>query len=101
MKIGIDLGGTKTEGIVIDSTGDELIRKRINTETSYKGTVEGIISIIKDFEKNFGYIDSIGIGMPGCVSHDSSLVKNANSVWLNGKPLKRDLEKNLKKKNNP
>ena len=53
---------------------------------------------IKDFEKNFGYVDSIGIGMPGCVSHDSSLVKNANSVWLNGKPLKRDLEKNLKKK---
>ena len=52
-----------------------------------------IISLIKEFENDFGDVESIGIGMPGCVSQDSSLVKNANSVWLNGKPLKIDLEK--------
>ncbi|MFL2510499.1 MAG: ROK family protein, partial [Alphaproteobacteria bacterium] len=98
MKIGIDLGGTKTEGILIDSSGSELTRKRINTEKNYQGTMDGIVSLIKEFENDFGDVESIGVGMPGCVSHDSSLVKNANSVWLNGKPLKIDLENTLKRK---
>ena len=98
MKIGIDLGGTKTEGILIDDSGQELIRKRITTEKNYEGTINGISAIIKDFENNFGNVESIGIGMPGCVSHDSSLVKNANSVWLNGKPLKKDLQNKLERK---
>ena len=98
MKIGIDLGGTKTEGILIDSSGSELTRKRINTEKNYQGTMDGIVSLIKEFENDFGDVESIGVGMPGCVSHDSSLVKNANSVWLNGKPLKIDLENILKRK---
>ena len=98
MKIGIDLGGTKTEGILIDSSGSELTRKRINTEKNYQGTMDGIVSLIKEFENDFGDVESIGVGMPGCVSNDSSLVKNANSVWLNGKPLKLDLENTLKRK---
>ena len=98
MKIGIDLSGTKTEGILIDSSGSELTRKRINTEKNYQGTMDGIVSLIKEFENDFGDVESIGVGMPGCVSHDSSLVKNANSVWLNGKPLKIDLENTLKRK---
>ena len=50
MKIGIDLGGTKTEGILIDSSGSELTRKRINTEKNYQGTMDGIVSLIKEFE---------------------------------------------------
>ena len=93
-----DLGGTKTEGILIDSSGSELTRKRIDTEKNYQGTMDGIVSLIKEFENDFGDVESIGVGMPGCVSHDSSLVKNANSVWLNGKPLKIDLENTLKRK---
>ena len=96
MKIGIDLGGTKTEGILIDSSGSELTRKRINTEKNYQGTMDGIVSLIKEFENDFGDVESIGVGMPGCVSNDSSLVKNANSVWLNGKPLKVSRQKKLK-----
>ena len=95
MKIGIDLGGTKTEGILIDNTGKELIRQRITTQKNYEGTIEGIKSIVNDFEYKFGKVESIGIGMPGAVSADSSLVKNANSIWLNGKPLKKNLEKEL------
>ena len=95
MKIGIDLGGTKTEGILIDNSGKELSRHRIKTEKNYDETIEGIISIVKKFEKNFGNSESIGIGMPGAVSSDSALVKNANSIWLNGKPFKKDLEKML------
>tara|TARA_B100000029_G_scaffold432485_1_gene444711 strand:- start:17 stop:907 length:891 start_codon:yes stop_codon:yes gene_type:complete len=100
MRIGIDLGGTKTEGILIDETGTELARKRIKTEKNYEGTISGIISIVKKFENNFGNSRSIGIGMPGAVSSDSALVKNANSIWLNGKPFKKDLEKKLDRKVN-
>ncbi len=100
MKIGIDLGGTKTEGILIDDTGKELARNRIKTEKNYDGTIGGIISIVKNFETAFGDSISVGIGMPGCVSTDSALVKNANSIWLNGKPFKKDLEKELNRRVN-
>ena len=100
MKIGIDLGGTKTEGILIDDTGKELARNRIKTEKNYDGTISGIISIVKKFETDFGDSESVGIGMPGCVSSDSALVKNANSIWLNGKPFKKDLEKELDRRVN-
>ena len=95
MKIGIDLGGTKTEGILIDNSGKELSRNRIKTEKNYDGTIEGIISIVKKFENDFGVSESVGIGMPGAVSTETALVKNANSIWLNGKPFKKDLEKEL------
>ena len=52
MKIGIDLGGTKTEGILISSNGRELKRERIKTEKNYDGTIQGIISIVKNFENS-------------------------------------------------
>ena len=100
MKIGIDLGGTKTEAILIDHYGKELLRKRIKTEKNYQGTLDGIKSIVVEFENKFGSVESIGIGMPGAVSTDSSLVKNANSIWLNGKPLKKDLENQLEREIN-
>ena len=100
MKIGIDLGGTKTEGILIDDNGFELKRKRIQTEKNYKGTINGISSIVKNFEAEYGNCNSIGIGMPGAISLDSALIKNANSIWLNGQPLKKDLEIELKRKIN-
>ena len=95
MKIGIDVGGTKTEGILIDNSGKELARNRIKTEKNYDGTIGGIISIVKEFERDFGDSDSVGIGTPGAVSSETALVKNANSIWLNGKPFKKDLEKKL------
>jgi fructokinase len=89
------LGGTKTEAILIDHNGKELSRKRIKTEKNYQGTLNGIKSLVVKFENEFGLIESIGIGMPGAISTDSSLVKNANSIWLNGKPIKKDLENQL------
>ena len=95
MKIGIDLRGTKTEGILIDNTGKELIRKRIKTKKNYQETINGITLIVNDFEKDFGKVSSVGIGMPGAVTAETALIKNANSIWLNGKPLKKDLEKEL------
>ena len=95
MKIGIDLGGTKTVGILIDNLGNELSRNRIKTEKNYEGTIKGIISIVKKFENDFGNSETVGVGMPGAVSTETALVKNANSIWLNGKPFKKDLEKEL------
>jgi len=97
MKIGIDLGGTKTESILIDDKGNEIFRKRIQTEKNYEGTINGIISLVKEIEQKFNQVNSIGIGMPGIVSKYTSLVKNANSIWLNGKPLKKDLDSILNK----
>ena len=66
MKIGIDLGGTKTEAILIDNKGKELFRKRIETEKNYQGTIKGIVSLVKDFENKFGNCSSIGIGNARC-----------------------------------
>jgi len=95
MKIGIDVGGTKTEGILLDPNGTEIDRKRINTEKSYDGTISGILSIINHFEEKHGKAESVGMGMPGAISNDTALIKNANSIWLNGKPFKQDLDKIL------
>ena len=95
MKIGIDVGGTKTEGILLDPNGTEIDRKRINTEKSYDGTIKGILSIINHFEDKHGKAESVGMGMPGAISNDTALIKNANSIWLNGKPFKQDLDKIL------
>ena len=100
MKIGIDLGGTKTEGILIDGEGKELVKTRIKTQKNYQGTIDGIISVVSEFEKNFGEVDSVGIGMPGAISEGSALIKNSNSIWLNDKPLKKDLENQLQRKVN-
>jgi fructokinase len=83
----------KPKGILIDNSGKELARNRIKTEKNYDGTISGIISIVKEFERDFGDSDSVGIGMPGAVSSETALVKNANSIWLNGKPFKKDLRK--------
>ena len=95
MKIGIDVGGTKTEGILLNPNGTEIDRKRINTEKSYDGTINGILSIINHFEEKYGKAESVGMGMPGAISNDTALIKNANSIWLNGKPFKQDLDKIL------
>ena len=55
MKIGIDLGGTKTEGLLINHEGEELIRKRIKTEKNYSGTLEGIKYLVDFFENQFDF----------------------------------------------
>jgi hypothetical protein len=76
MKIGIDLGGTKTEAILINDEGKELFRKRIKTENNYQGTLNGIASLIDEIETKFQTINNIGIGMPGAISIDSALIKS-------------------------
>src|SRR6185437_15774830 len=97
VRIGIDLGGTKIEGLALDGSGAELARLRIPTpQHDYAATVAAIVSVVEDLERRIGGIrdrerPTVGIGIPGTVIRATGLVKNANSTWLNGRPLERDL----------
>nr|WP_173980240.1 ROK family protein [Magnetospirillum sp. UT-4] len=97
LRIGIDLGGTKTEAIALDrASGAELARRRVATERgSYGGTVRTIRALVEGLEAELGRRGSVGIGIPGTISPATGLVKNANSTWLIGKPFDRDLSEAL------
>ena len=92
MRIGIDLGGTKIEVIALENDGRELFRHRIATpRDDYAQTVEAIAGLVELAEEKTGQRGSVGVGIPGTLSPFTGLVKNANSTWLNGKPLDKDL----------
>jgi fructokinase len=92
MRIGVDLGGTKTEAIVLDVGGNELWRKRLDTPRGdYEGTVNTIASLVLEAEKELGKKGSVGVGIPGTVVAATGSVKNANSTWINGRPLEKDI----------
>lgn len=96
IRIGIDLGGTKIEGRAFDATGHELDRIRIATPRGdYPGTIEAIASTAEALETRSGQRGTIGVGIPGTVVRSTGHVKNANSTWLNGMPLERDLSARL------
>ncbi|MAM41930.1 MAG: hypothetical protein CMO13_01100 [Thaumarchaeota archaeon] len=92
-RIGIDLGGTKIESIVIDYDGNEIYRKRIpNPNNDYNGTLKSIKNLVHQSESETGLYGTIGIGIPGIISKQTNLVKNANTTVLIGKSLDKDLE---------
>ena len=92
MRIGIDLGGTKTESIAIDGTGAERARLRVPTPShSYDEIIASIVRLVRDTEAQVGQTGTVGVGIPGAVSPATGLVKNANTVVLIGRPLDRDL----------
>lgn len=94
MRIGIDLGGTKIEGIVLDGSR-ELARVRVDTpRDDYAATLDAIVAIITNLRKTAGADATVGMGIPGTIA-TSGLVKNANSTWLIGRPLQHDLEARL------
>jgi len=97
-KIGIDLGGTKIEGIVLKENGTEIFRKRIPTEQEkgYEGILKNIQSLYLSLLKSINNErHTLGIGTPGAISLRTGLLKNSNTTCLNGKPLKKDLEMKL------
>lgn len=95
MRIGIDLGGTKIEAIALDANGRERFRHRVPTPRgNYVATVEAVASLVALGESAVGS-STVGVGMPGVVSSATGLVKNANSTWLNGRPLSEDLSARL------
>ncbi len=96
MRIGIDLGGTKIEGIVLDRDGTIQERLRVPTpQGPYEESVSAIAGIVADLEKSTGRKARVGVAHPGAISPATGLIKNANSTRLNGRPLKADLERAL------
>jgi fructokinase len=95
VRIGIDLGGTKIEGIVLDGSR-EVARMRVETpRDDYPATVDAVAALVERLESRAGSSASVGVGIPGTLSPVTGLVKNANSVWLIGRPLLADLERRL------
>ena len=92
MRIGVDLGGTKIEIIALDDRGAPLLRRRVpNPAGDYSGTVRAIAELVRSAQAQIGVFASVGIATPGALSPQTGLLRNSNSVVLNGKPLDRDL----------
>jgi len=97
-KLGVDLGGTKTEAILLDEHLTVLERKRIKTpQTDYTEIIQSISSLVLELSKDVTDF-SLGVCTPGSISKQTGLIKNSNTQCLIGKPFKEDLEKNLGKK---
>ncbi len=96
MRIGVDLGGTKIEAIALADSGEIAARERVSTPPhAYQGTIDAVAGLVRDVERVAGAGASIGVGIPGAIIPSTGLVKNANSVWLIGRPLGRHLEDRL------
>lgn len=99
-RFGIDLGGTKIEGIALDEKGNEVFRKRIPTEQQkgYEAILDNIKRVYDALCAETGNSEhTFGIGTPGAISPRSGLLRNSNTVCMNGQPLKSDLEDLLKR----
>jgi len=93
LRIGVDLGGTKIEAAVLDRAGPIVLRRRIPTPSGdYHATMAAIAGLVRHIEDALGERATVGIAMPGALSPQTGLVKNANSTWLNGRPLQTDIE---------
>jgi fructokinase len=98
MRIGIDLGGTKIEIVALDEAGRELARRRVATpQNDYTATLDAIVQLVRDVERDTGRMGTVGIGTPGAISRATDRLKNSNSVCLNGQPILDDLESLLER----
>src|SRR5882724_13411137 len=95
VRIGIDLGGTKIEAIALSPGGQEIARLRVTTPRDYAACLDAIAALVRKLDRAGGAAGTVGVGIPGTVVPQTGLVKNANSTWLNGQPLERDLEGRL------
>lgn len=99
MHIGIDLGGTKIEVLLLDTGGRECFRKRVPTpQGQYDATLQTIRALVEQAEQQAAQVCTLGIGTPGAISPATGLMKNSNSVVLNGRPVRDDLENVLQRK---
>lgn len=94
-RIGIDLGGTKIEGVLFDAAGQERARQRLRTERGYGESLRQLRELVEWLEREAGLQATVGVGMPGSISPHTGLGQNANSTWLNGRPFARDLAEAL------
>jgi fructokinase len=94
-RIGIDLGGTKAEIAVLGPAGNILLRRRVATQTVYGDVLATLSALVLSVEADLGVTATVGVGIPGCISPATGLVKNANSNALNGQAFDRDLSQLL------
>lgn len=93
LRLGIDLGGTKIEIVALGADNHELLRRRVPApRDDYPATLAAIAGLVAQAERELGRRGSLGIGIPGAESRTSGLIKNANSTWLIGQPLRQDLQ---------
>jgi fructokinase len=98
MRLGVDFGGTKIEAALLDSNGEIRLRQRVPNPGGYEASVRGVRDLVERIEQEAGVESkTIGVGVPGSLSPVTGLVRNANSVWLNGKPFFQDLKQALGK----
>jgi fructokinase len=90
-RIGIDFGGTKIEIAVLGPGGTVRLRRRVANPRVYEAAVRAVAGLVAEAEAEIGAHCSVGVGIPGAISPATGLVRNANSIWLNGRPLDRDL----------
>ena len=97
MRIGIDLGGTKTEGVVMDAAGDIVFRERRATPVrlGYEAVLANAAALVQTLEHRTGVSCSVGFGTPGALSRLTGNLKNSNTVCLNDRAVKQDLERLL------
>jgi len=96
MRIGIDLGGTKIEGIVLEESGKTLARRRLpSPQGDYRASLDAIADLVLGLEREAGGRGSVGVGIPGALSPATGRIKNANSAWIIGEALDRDLAERL------
>ena len=96
MRIGIDLGGTKIEGVALGDDGGVLSRHRVPTpREDYDGSIRAIVDLVAHLEGVAGARGTVGVGIPGTISPATGLIKNANSTWLIGRPFAEDLARAL------
>ena len=93
MRLGVDLGGTKIEALALADDGREVVRRRVPTPRAYDATLDAVAALVGDVARDADAAAAtpVGVGIPGAVVPATGLVKNANSTWLNGRPLERDL----------
>ena len=94
-KVGIDYGGTKIEGILMDNEGNEILRKRSTYEKNYENGIDTVKSLIEEFDRHTNSVNTVGVCIPGFSSKETGLVNNANCVWINDRPFHKDLERSL------
>ncbi len=97
-RLGIDLGGTKIEVLVLDSSGESVYRQRVSTPAqNYDEILAMIVELVRQAETDLGQRSSVGIGIPGALSPGSGLLRNSNTVCMNGRPFRDDLENRLER----
>ncbi len=98
VRLGVDLGGTKIEIVALGPDGEGLVRRRVPTpRNDYAATLAAVTALVFDVERELGARGTVGVGTPGSISRATGLLRGSNSVWLNRQPIKRDLERALRR----